>query len=179
MTQYTIGILPSSQVISLVEEFSHKYPQHRHTSLPPHIPLYPPFTLSRSINEKQLIGKLESATLGHKEFSVEIGKLNTFSGDKVVFLEPTPYSSAEIYNLAEKIKLFLHDLVQNTTPKLNLGIQAHITLAKQIPEGEAPLILHEAQKIPLPLSFLCNTIVVFKKVDDRSSWKLLSRILLS
>lgn len=154
MTQYCLVILPSPEVTKFVLEFFRNFPEYRHTTLPPHITVLPPFSIEEISNEKFLL-QIISAVSKTPTLNIYLYKVDVFKGrNNIVFLSPSPDSVNQIRKLSQKLSIFHQDSELEFSP--------HLTLARHVPKEELPGIYYEAKKRFSEMSFVCQSITLFK-----------------
>lgn len=174
MIQYVIVIKPSPEISSQVERFFNDYRIYRHTTLPPHLTLLPPFSIV-NLSDEKFINLLISQNW--TPFSVNLDKVYFFEGrNKVIFLSPDSISNRTIDTLSRKIIDNIQPFIQiKTDPKSSENFQSHLTLAKHVPGKEFNSVLYDAKKrFNLPLTFVCSGFSLYK--NSGQGWYLVKNI---
>ncbi len=168
----------------MAQDFYLEFPLYRHSTLPPHITLIPPFKVLESSKEK-LLSTLFSTVSATPPINIEFDKVDSFRGrNNVVFLSTSEKSTEIISSLAQKISAALSNLndLHSVIPA-KAGIHPiisdkkftpHLSLAKHVPDREYNSLLFEAKKRFSPVSFVCSNLVLFK--DQGQGWKFVSKI---
>ena len=133
---YFVASIPGAPQQALVTEIKQyiasEYNLVHALKSPPHITLYPPFSLKTHL-EAQLIWKLNDFAKGQSPFMLKINGLGRFS-PRVVYLHVS--SSREMITLQENLSEFLETSLSLSARHRNRAYKPHMTLATRIPTKE-------------------------------------------
>lgn len=175
MIQYTLVIIPPPEISKKVEDFYAQFPPYRHSTLPPHITVIPPFKIIDASKEK-LLSSLFSSVSNTPDISISLDKIGSFRGrNNTIYISTSPESTSVILDLVKKVFLMIENLVEIRQGSLKFDqFQSHITLAKHVPDREFNSVNFAAKKAFSPSSFACSKLSLFK--DFGQGWKFVSKI---
>jgi 2'-5' RNA ligase len=180
MSQYVVIVVPSQEIIDMVDRYRKKYARHTSYVIVPHFTVYPPFSILSS-NENEIINVLKNGLAGIGSQVVKFEKIGYFEGkNNVAFFEPNAESINYLKSLLVKTTKSLEGRVKNVYDDYNFTpekFKPHMTIAERMPEDSFVAVKEELDGLNENGEFAVSSVFVYKCEPETNQWSNLCEVI--
>jgi 2'-5' RNA ligase len=137
-------------------------------TLPPHVTIVPPFSLSKGKSLSEIVDAVSFTINALHCFNIGTGVIRKFN-NKVSTIYLSVELSVELSELHSGINTILVPFINEISdyPK---DFIPHVTLSGDVPESQAEEHFVKMKKLNLAKKFLCDKITLLKKSPEDKNW---------
>lgn len=180
MPSYLLAIVPPEDIRTAVDVYRKKYADHTGYKIPPHITLYPPFSL-HDISLKDLQHLLKRTLKNRGALTLVFDSIDYFQkkDTNVVYFAPNKESKKLLRDIFRTLSQSLQNNVQKiygAYPETPSDYNPHITITECVPDEDLPFIRRELSTTREHFSFSASSLYLYTQKPESKIWEKLLEI---